>query len=517
MTSIFKHIYLIFGLFFLATPSLAQSDSGRNWLVDLEKVEQGQNPSENLEILTRLKSSLDEKNDTLQVRFYLQLGISYGQLGQADSSVYYLEKCQQLAKAAGDQVRLMRSYSSLGILHRIQGKHEASLNYFQQALAIAEEGRGRAFELAEAEILGNTGGIFYQLKDYTSAKTYTRRALDKAILIGDTSEIAYDYLRLAIVYQAMDSLDVSLSYNQKASVFMEILQDTTTLIYIENTLGNIYKKKNQLDLALQHNEKAAMLAEALGDAANRAHTLLGLAEIYLEQGKLATAEKRIQESLTISLNQNFPIHSKNARYLLFQIAERKALPAEALREYKVYVTINDSLNAAETRERIAELETKYETEKKEVVIEKLKLENQLQVANLASSRNAQVAIVVGSVLTILLLIVFFILKYKKQKAEREAQELQIDALKKRFMELHSSPSDLAVSLDFEELNGKLHNPLTEREFEALKLSLEGKTNPEISELLFVSVSTIKFHLRNTYSKMGVSNRKEAFQYMLKTS
>lgn len=118
---------------------------------------------------------------------------------------------------------------------------------------------------------------------------------------------------------------------------------------------------------------------------------------------------------------------------------------------------------------------------------------------------------------IIVLLVFFTLQSKRQKAEKEAQELQVEALKKRFLELHSSPSELAVALDLKELNGKLHTPLTEREFDTLKHSLEGKTNSEISEKLFISISTVKFHLRNTYSKIGVGNRKEAFQYMLKTS
>lgn len=517
MRSLIKYLSLTFSFLFFTPHVFATSEIDDGWLSHLIKVEETQNPSENLEILEHLRLAVESQTDTLQTRFYLQLGISYGQLGQADSSVYYLEKCQLLAKAIGDQTRLMRSYSSLGVLHRIQGQHEASLAYFQQALDIAEQGEGRIFTLAEAEILGNSGGIFYQLKDYAAAGEYTKRALEKAILLKDTSEMAYDYLRLAIVYQAKDSLDLSLNYNREAGKFMELLQDTTTLIYIENTLGNIYKKKSQLDSALLHNLRAATLAKALGDAANRAHTLLGVAEIYLEQGDLRKAEDKVRESLAISESQNFPIHSKNAHFLLFQIAEKRVLPATALREHKAYVAINDSLNAAETRERIAELETKYETQKKEAEIVNLKLENELQEANLARSRNAQYAIAIGSVLTILLLIVFFIFKYKKQKVEREAQELQLDALKKRFMELHTSPSELAVSLDFEELNGKLHNPLTEREFETLKLSLQGKTNPEIAAQIFVSVSTVKFHLRNTYSKMGVTNRKEAFKFMLKTS
>ncbi len=124
--------------------------------------------------------------------------------------------------------------------------------------------------------------------------------------------------------------------------------------------------------------------------------------------------------------------------------------------------------------------------------------------------------------TVLILTTGFII-YKlriqavQRRADMEAQELQLEALKNRFMELHTSPAQLVVQLEFDELNQKLNSPLTEREFEALKLSLEGKTNAEISDLLFISISTVKFHLRNTYSKMGVGNRKEAFQYILRTS
>ncbi|WP_462254327.1 LuxR C-terminal-related transcriptional regulator [Ekhidna sp.] len=102
----------------------------------------------------------------------------------------------------------------------------------------------------------------------------------------------------------------------------------------------------------------------------------------------------------------------------------------------------------------------------------------------------------------------------QRMADLAAQELQIEALKNRFTELHTSPAEIAVQLNFRELNEKLNNPLTIREFEVLKLSLEGKTNAEISDDLSISISTVKFHLRNTYSKMGVGNRKEAFQYML---
>ncbi|MEQ9304380.1 MAG: LuxR C-terminal-related transcriptional regulator, partial [Marinoscillum sp.] len=103
----------------------------------------------------------------------------------------------------------------------------------------------------------------------------------------------------------------------------------------------------------------------------------------------------------------------------------------------------------------------------------------------------------------------------KERAERVVHELQIEGLHKRIVELMSNQKQYSISLDYNGLNTKLHNDLTEREFEILRLSLENKTNTEISEALFISVSTVKFHLRNTYAKLGVNNRKEAFEYVVK--
>src|SRR5690606_11452894 len=218
----------------------------------------------------------------------------------------------------------------------------------------------------------------------------------------------------------------------------------------------------------------------------------------------------------LSKAHGFANSEKGAYDLLYELALKNNNPKQALAYRNTYIKLTDSLNSVEVKARVAALETQYETTKKEKEIQKLTFESQLKDATLAEARNAQIALGIGAIAVIVILSLIFKSRQRKLKAEREAQALQVEALQKRFMELHSSPSELSVELDMDSLNKKLHTPLTEREFEALKLCIAGKTNTDIAEQLFISISTVKFHLRNAYSKLGVNNRKEAFQFMLKS-
>jgi two-component system, NarL family, response regulator LiaR len=51
--------------------------------------------------------------------------------------------------------------------------------------------------------------------------------------------------------------------------------------------------------------------------------------------------------------------------------------------------------------------------------------------------------------------------------------------------------------------------LTEREREILVLLVKGLSNLEISNLLSISMATVKYHLTNIFSKLGAKNRVEA--------
>lgn len=58
--------------------------------------------------------------------------------------------------------------------------------------------------------------------------------------------------------------------------------------------------------------------------------------------------------------------------------------------------------------------------------------------------------------------------------------------------------------------------LTERESQVLVLCAEGLGNREIGEALYVSVDTVKTHLRQVYRKLGFSNRAQATRFVIES-
>ena len=51
--------------------------------------------------------------------------------------------------------------------------------------------------------------------------------------------------------------------------------------------------------------------------------------------------------------------------------------------------------------------------------------------------------------------------------------------------------------------------LTRREYEILQLMTKGATNHEIATTIFLSVGTVKWHVKNILQKFGVANRGQA--------
>jgi len=79
---------------------------------------------------------------------------------------------------------------------------------------------------------------------------------------------------------------------------------------------------------------------------------------------------------------------------------------------------------------------------------------------------------------------------------------------KKIMDEFKSPSK-----DNKSISGT--DPLSEREEQILVLVVEGLSNNEIAERLFLSVNTIKKYIRNILQKLHLKNRIEAAVYAVR--
>ncbi|MEZ4569537.1 MAG: response regulator transcription factor [Thermomicrobiales bacterium] len=85
---------------------------------------------------------------------------------------------------------------------------------------------------------------------------------------------------------------------------------------------------------------------------------------------------------------------------------------------------------------------------------------------------------------------------------------EIETLHQQLAELGATPSANRLEALLKKQSDNRPGNLTRRELEVLKLIVNGKTDNEIAESLFISPRTVSTHVGNMLGKAGVSNRVE---------
>ncbi len=98
-----------------------------------------------------------------------------------------------------------------------------------------------------------------------------------------------------------------------------------------------------------------------------------------------------------------------------------------------------------------------------------------------------------------------------EAAVQRGQQLELASV---IAELLAEPAEAPDAPDVSkadswQANLQLVEPLSQREWEILRLVAEGLTNAEIAARLVVDISTVKKHINHVYSKLGVTSRVEA--------
>ncbi|MEQ6167287.1 tetratricopeptide repeat protein [Ekhidna sp. MALMAid0563] len=429
-----------------------------------------------------------------------------------DSCIFYYASCLKMAQQLKDSLRMGAMYNNLGLVHSYQTKYDTALELLHKAYQIREK-------LGDESItssVNNIGLVYQKMEAWEKALEYYKEAARLKEQYDQKLSLSNTLNNIGIVLKNMGRHEEAIPYYERSLAIAIEFNDKTKEANAHNNLAAVYHDNpDMIGLAGEHYQKSIGLKKEMGDKAGLANSYSNYAKWMMDTGKPTEAIKYIQlsEELNEELGKN--LYSSKISRFKADIYKQLGNYDEAFKALNLAYNLREEELSEDLNNRIADLEVKFETTRKEAEIERLSLEAEIQKAEI---QNTQIIILVGgssAILIVILLLLYYRQRTRKLKAEQEAQDLQIEALQKRLLDLNISPSEPKVDVD--QLNKKIHTPLSDREFEVLRLTLDGKSNSEIADQLFVSVSTVKFHLRNTYGKLGVNNRKEALDYVVKSS
>jgi DNA-binding CsgD family transcriptional regulator/tetratricopeptide (TPR) repeat protein len=444
-------------------------------------------------------------------RLLVELAKRYAELDPDTALVLSRKAHQEIIENHWDSLSA-RSYLAIATSYSFLASYDSSNYYSFQSIKRAEQ-YGDTLTLIDG--LNNLGIDFMYQEDYVLAFDYFKKVESMSRIYGDSVRWGHALNNLGIIYNYLGKHEKELPYYERSARVFEAIGNAYGMGNAYLNTGTVYTELGDFDQAEEFYEKALKVYHGLDSKSGVQNTLLSMSENKLAAGQLSAALSIAEDALQLAEEQHLVQDKIFSLELLTDISEKRGDYESALNFLKKEKAAKEEVFNSEKSRQINELQEKYQAEKRQAEIERLSLANELKDANLAEAKTRLYGAITVAILLIVLTAVYYSLRAKRMKAEKEAQELQNEALKKRFMELQAGPSELSMELDMKDLNFKLNTPLTEREFEVFKLGVEGKSNTEIAEQLFISVNTVKFHLRNSYSKMGVSNRKEAFQHIVK--
>lgn len=278
------------------------------------------NCSRTLEHLTDLESDI-EFNEADDALLHYEQGKAAYCAGDYEKALnYYLKSIRYYENE--DIPLTITIYNLIGTLHKKQGDYGLASNYFQTGLRLSKdlnhlEGLGNS--------LNNLGLLSLQKGNIDSALVLFRRSTAYKISAFDTLGLSYNYDNLAQAFSILERKDSAYKYFELAIEFKNLSKERTGKAIVQNNFAEQLLKEHKLDKAEELFREALLVAKDIGFKDLEDHILLKLSELY---------EKRGQAAL-------------------------------ALKTYKSHIDLKDSLFNIERVQVISEIETKYETEKKE--------------------------------------------------------------------------------------------------------------------------------------------------------
>lgn len=293
------------------------------------------------------------------------------------------------------------------------GDYEKALGYYVKALKTAEELENK--ELMINPLLG-AGNVYAAMRNYIDALRYYKKALIISTELNNKPRISLSLNNIGYVYESLHNNDTALIYYFKSLKINEELRDKSSMALSLMNIGNIYSKTKNYQKALEYYHKALIINEETEDKNGIAKSLLNLGILYSKKNDGEKALEYLKKGLVLADSINSKEILMKGNEELSEVYEKKEDYKNALTYYKLHAAIKDSLLNENNSKNMAEIQTQYETDKKEKAIELLTKDKSLQEAKLKT----QNIVKNGSIVVSILLLLFALLAYNRYRIKQKA-------------------------------------------------------------------------------------------------
>lgn len=392
-------------------------------------------PDSAYKLLTDLQARFEQNNDYKYLSFlYASLGSYYRRQGNFDKALFYHKKAVQVAEnhlAKTDPALLPRilagQYNSMAVVNFDRSEYEQANQLALMALKLCQEHNIAQTEGAAYLIIGNIQLHYNQLQQ---AQNSFLRSYELATKVNDTYRKGVALGNLGIVNLKLleknnkdpKAYANAIKYYNEALVIAKKQNDNqaiaarlSNLANTENTVGHYQLAQKYILQALEYAARSQSKILELQTSTTLARNYLNLGDTHRA---IQTAQKALKLAKELSNEKELPA--------LYDILEQASLAQndfkKALDYQKLQLAAKDSVFSQNTNQKILELQSKYESEKKQRKIEQLSAENELNAVNIQRKN-----ILITSSAFVLLSLIGAFYFWKRQhnlKAQQNQAEMQ---------------------------------------------------------------------------------------------
>ncbi|MFO7669178.1 MAG: ATP-binding protein [Bacteroidales bacterium] len=399
-----------------------------------------------------LRALLDTSQVSLQ-QVELRLRIA-GEIANEDikGALELSREALRQAEQLGATRLVAESKLSIGLFYDYLGVKEESIDYILEALEVFEQ-MGMPEQQARALML--IGNAYWYLNQFDAALRYYTRASAIGYALNDTILIISGINAKGAVFGNTGQLDSALILFIQANELARQIDSREQVILTYYNLGDINLYSGRVDdaLGIFHDlENNYNVEEYSSKHLSNLYNSITLA--HLKKGDLKWA-KRYAEKSRIALDSYTRLTETREYYHnLYRIDSIEGNYQSALFNYIRFTSLNDSLNNAAFKERLANREIYYDLQSKEVEIERLTLDNRFKDLKIRQRKIINYGSIAGFIM--LLTIVFLLVRSDIKTRERNVLlEKQKDELERANVKIRTQ------SLDLQDKNSELESVIEE--------------------------------------------------------